>query len=175
MKKLSDKTKRLLTIAGIGVVCVVLVIGISYQLKAKGVNGSDATTSSSSTPSEVTVSTIGTGNNTTENAATASSASSQAPETSSKVDQVIQPDVSKPAAPSSKPAAQGSTTNPSKTPSYSSKDTAPSKASGNQNFQKKDGKIYVPGFGWVTDNGGGGSGSTASDMYENGNKVGQMD
>lgn len=175
MKKLSNKTKRSLTIAGIGVVCVVLVIGISYQLKAKGVNGSDVTTSSSSTPSEVTVSTIGTGNNTTESAAPASSASSQEPETSSKVDQVIQPDVSKPATPSSKPAAQGSTTNPSKAPSYSSKDTAPSKASGNQNFQKKNGKIYVPGFGWVTDNGGGGSGTTVDGGGDINKQVGQMD
>lgn len=36
---------------------------------------------------------------------------------------------------------------------------------------KKDGKIYVPGFGWIEDNGGG-SGTTATDMYENGNKMG---
>lgn len=175
MKKLSDRTKRSLTIAGIGVVCVILAIGISYQLEAKGAKGSGATTSSSSTSSEVTVSAVGTNDNTTESTAPASSASSQTPKTSSKTDQVIQPDVSKPAVPSSKPAAQGSTTNPSKTPTYSSKTTSPSQESGSQNFQKKDGKIYVPGFGWVTDNGGGGSGSTASDMYENGNKVGQMD
>lgn len=39
---------------------------------------------------------------------------------------------------------------------------------------KKDGKIYVPGFGWVEDNGGGGTGKTAGDMYENGNKIGSM-
>lgn len=175
MKKLSDKTQRSLAIAGIGVVCAVLAIGISYQLKAKEINGSDVTTSSTSTSSEVTVLPIGTDNNTTESTAPSSSTSSQAPEPSSKADQVIQPDVSKPAAPSSKPAAQGSTTNPSKAPMYSSKDTSPGKGSGDQNFQKKDGKIYVPGFGWVTNNGGGGSGSTASDMYENGNKVGQMD
>ncbi|ARP50225.1 MULTISPECIES: DUF6550 family protein [Caproicibacterium] len=175
MKKLSDKAKRSLTIAGIGVVCVAVIIGISYQLKAEGAKDVDVTPSSSASSSEVTVSPIGTDNNTTESTAPSSSASSQAPETSSKADQVIQPDVSKPAAPSSKPAAQGSTTNPSKAPTYSSKDTSPGKGSGDKNFQKKDGKIYVPGFGWVTNNGGGGSGSTASDMYENGNKVGQMD
>ena len=36
----------------------------------------------------------------------------------------------------------------------------------------KDGMIYINGFGWVKDEGGGGRGETASDMYENGNKIG---
>ena len=34
----------------------------------------------------------------------------------------------------------------------------------------KDGMIY--GFGWVKDEGGGGRGGDASDIYENGNKIG---
>lgn len=38
-----------------------------------------------------------------------------------------------------------------------------------------NGKIYIPGFGWVDNNGGGGSGTIADDMYENGNKIGSMD
>lgn len=38
----------------------------------------------------------------------------------------------------------------------------------------KDGMIYIEGFGWVVDNGGGGSGTVADDMYENGNKVGMQ-
>ena len=38
----------------------------------------------------------------------------------------------------------------------------------------KDGMIYIDGFGWISNEGGGGSGSTAEDMYENGNKVGIM-
>ena len=37
------------------------------------------------------------------------------------------------------------------------------------------GKIYIPGFGWVENQGGGASGITAGDMYENGNKIGAMD
>ena len=36
----------------------------------------------------------------------------------------------------------------------------------------KDGMIYITGFGWVKDKGGGGRGEDASDMYENGNKIG---
>ncbi len=39
----------------------------------------------------------------------------------------------------------------------------------------KDGMIYIDGFGWIPDEGGGGSGTTANDMVENGNKVGIMD
>lgn len=38
----------------------------------------------------------------------------------------------------------------------------------------KDGKVFVPGFGWIDDIGEG-EGSKAEDMYENGNKVGTMD
>ena len=37
------------------------------------------------------------------------------------------------------------------------------------------GQIYIPGFGWVENHGGGGSGTVAEDMYENGNKIGIMD
>ena len=36
------------------------------------------------------------------------------------------------------------------------------------------GQIYIPGFGWVGNEGGGASGKTAGDMYENGNKIGIM-
>lgn len=38
----------------------------------------------------------------------------------------------------------------------------------------QNGQIYVPGFGWIENQGGGGEGSVAEDMYENGNKVGIM-
>lgn len=37
---------------------------------------------------------------------------------------------------------------------------------------KKDGMIYINGFGWVVDNGGGGTNEYVHDMYENGNKIG---
>lgn len=37
------------------------------------------------------------------------------------------------------------------------------------------GQIYIPGFGWVDNQGGGASGIIAGDMYENGNKIGDMD
>lgn len=39
----------------------------------------------------------------------------------------------------------------------------------------KQGQIFIPGFGWVKDEGGGAEGTTAEDMFENGNKIGNMD
>lgn len=39
----------------------------------------------------------------------------------------------------------------------------------------KDGMIYIDGFGWIPNEGGGGEGTVADDMYENGNKIGIMD
>lgn len=35
--------------------------------------------------------------------------------------------------------------------------------------------MWVPGFGWIEDNGRGNVGIVAEDMYENGNKIGSMD
>ena len=34
--------------------------------------------------------------------------------------------------------------------------------------------IWIPGFGWIEDNGGGNVGTVAEDMYENGSKIGNM-
>ena len=43
-----------------------------------------------------------------------------------------------------------------------------------QGGDTNNGKIYVPGFGWIEDVGEG-QGTVAEDMYENGNKIGNMD
>ena len=43
-----------------------------------------------------------------------------------------------------------------------------------QGGDTSNGQIYLPGFGWVDDEGGGGEGTKADDMYENGNKIGDM-
>ena len=61
--------------------------------------------------------------------------------------------------PATKPAEQSAGTNTDNTPS---------------NGQTKDGMIYIEGFGWVTDEGGGGVGIQDDQIYENGNKIGIM-
>lgn len=67
-------------------------------------------------------------------------------------------------------------TNPDKEPTYSSDQTTvtePDTPSGTpKHGDKKDGMIYINGFGWIKDEGGGGRGEAAPDMYENGNKIG---
>lgn len=69
-------------------------------------------------------------------------------------------------------------TNPNEPPQYGSEQTevkpqATEQASDTpKHGDKKDGMIYINGFGWVVDQGGGGVGEPASDMYENGNKIG---
>lgn len=68
-------------------------------------------------------------------------------------------------------------TNPDVVPSYEPEQTEvnpqpeiPSDSP--KHGDKKDGQIYINGFGWVVDEGGGGRAEYASDMYENGNKIG---
>jgi type IV secretory pathway VirB10-like protein len=186
--KLTDKTKKRLTIAGLGVVCVVLVIAIASQFKTEVPK--DVTVQPSSTVSDMV------------SPSTSSVEPRKAPETSVQpiyptaaptqstdtgdstgTKQSIQAEVTKPPEP-----PQEVLTDPSKTPDGETVDKATpaekntttkaergTSSSTPKSGDKKDGKIYVPGFGWIDDNGGGGSGTTAGDMYENGNKIGNMD
>lgn len=67
-------------------------------------------------------------------------------------------------------------TDPTKEPTYSSEQTTvttPDTPSGTpKHGDRKDGMIYINGFGWIKDEGGGGEGEYLEDMYENGNKIG---
>lgn len=73
-------------------------------------------------------------------------------------------------------------TDPTKEPTYDEKQTVitPTENSDNSKVnaamhgQKKDGMIYITGFGWVKDNGGGGRTEYDGEMYENGNKIGSF-
>ena len=68
-------------------------------------------------------------------------------------------------------------TNPNKEPTYEPEQTevkpqqeTPSDTP--KHGDTKDGMIYIDGFGWVVDHGGGGRSEYDSEMYENGNKIG---
>ncbi len=68
-------------------------------------------------------------------------------------------------------------TNPDKDPTYEPEQTEvkpqPETSSDTpKHGDRKDGMIYINGFGWVVDEGGGGVCEPAPDMYENGNKIG---
>lgn len=82
--------------------------------------------------------------------------------------QSIQPDVKKPEVP------EEALKNPDQQPG----ENAPGETTGQEEPQADDtdgGQIFIPGFGWVENEGGGSSGTVAQDMYENGNKIGVMD
>ena len=98
------------------------------------------------------------------------------PAQTDQTEQSIQSDVTKPKSPSKE-----TLTNPTKKPDGTKVDTppepekhekvekpkeVPKQSNEPQGGDTKDGKVYLPGFGWVTDTGG--SGTTANDMYENG-------
>ena len=66
-------------------------------------------------------------------------------------------------------------TNPNTEPAYTPEQIQPTTQTTTntpKHGDTKDGMIYITGFGWVKDEGGGGKGEAASDMYENGNKIG---
>lgn len=67
-------------------------------------------------------------------------------------------------------------TNPDQEPTYEPEQTEikpPETSPDTPNHgDKKDGQIYINGFGWVKDEGGGGVAESAPEMYENENKIG---
>lgn len=106
----------------------------------------------------------------------------ETPAQTDQLEQSIQPEVTKPAEPSEeqktdftqKPDGEKVTGTPKAEDHDNVTPDADTKKKENepQGGETKDGKVYLPGFGWVTDTGG--SGTIADDMYENGNKVGEM-
>jgi hypothetical protein len=187
MKDLSDKNKRWLIIAGLGVVCIALVIAISSQFKTK-IPMDDVTATASTNANVVNPSIDNTGTDVKPpsdsakekgvvvQSAEPTAAPSETPNTavSKGTKQTIQPDPVKPEAPKEKPKSQGESTNPSKPHAYKPGDTTVSKPADPKGGEKKDGKIYVPGFGWIENHGGGGQGKTVDGGGDINKQVGQM-
>ncbi|WP_052380346.1 DUF6550 family protein [Paenibacillus camerounensis] len=91
------------------------------------------------------------------------------------------PSTSKPTAPPKpKPKKTDKPQSPDKPPSYEEKETTPNKdtaAKPEAGDKNNKGQIYIPGFGWVEDQGGGRQGTTVGEEGDEltGNKVGTMD
>ena len=176
--KLTDKTKKRLTLAGLGVLSVVLVVAIAAQFRTGTPTDRQADASSAASDASVaSISVPGAASSSPDVSVPAVSSPDSASQNggakdtgdSSGTDQSIQAEVTKPSAPSAE-----AKTNPNQTPDGKKAADSSSESSTPKSGDQKDGKIYVPGFGWIEDNGGGGSGTTAGDMYENGNKIGNM-
>ena len=175
MKNINDKTRKWITIAGISMMCVVLVIAISFQFKtekptdggiAPSANATGQVNPSADAGGEVVI-----------------PANQPADGTADQTDQPVQnlqPEATKPAEPS---ASQK--TDPSQKPSGEKVDKvqptdhdsvkrpdAPQTGEP-KGGEKKDGQVYLPGFGWVTETGG--SGTTADGDGDIDKQVGTMD
>lgn len=202
--KLSEKTKKYLAISGGAVICIGLIAAISLQfgkapagedyLPANDPSAAEIVVDPSSLATRTEESTNTEEPSTEEKEvavqpnteAAGSTESSQTVDTrpaqTDQTEQSIQPEVTKPAKPSEevkKEATQkpdGTKVDTPPTPVDHDTYTPPAEtelAPGQpQGGDTQDGKVYLPGFGWVTDTGS--SGTTADDMYENGNKIGDM-
>ena len=177
MRNINDKTKKWLTIAGLGIVCVALVISIAFQFKTK-TPLNDAVAPTAITDNEVNL------NPDTGDRAGEKEGSIQGNEpiddTAAKTDQPVQnlqPEVTKPAAPTeSQKTDKTQKPNGEKVDNVKAVDhDSVKKPDTTQTSEKKDGKVYLPGFGWVTETGG--SGKTVGEQGDEltGNKVGTMD
>lgn len=192
--KLTDKAKKRLALAGFGVVCVVLIIAIASQFKAEAPKEANvqpsATVTDNINPSSITPAAAKAQSSTPEvsvlpitptepaSKVTADTGDSQGTE------QKIQAEVTKPSEPSKE-----AKTDPAKkpdgekvtavTPVEHDKVTKPESKSSSatstpKSGDKKDGKIYVPGFGWIDDNGGGVEQKTVGGEGDINKQVGEM-
>ena len=185
--KLTDKTKKRLALAGLGVLSVVLVVAIAAQFRTgTPTNGkADAFSAASdvSVPSISAPGAVGSSPDVSVPAVSTPDTASQnggAKDTgdSSGTDQSIQAEVTKPSAPSAEAKTDPNQTPDGKkasktdngTPTTDSSAEPSTPKSGDKNSK---GQVWVPGFGWV-DNSGDNVGTKAGDMYENGNKIGNM-
>lgn len=199
--KLSEKMKKYLSISGGAVICIGLIAAISLQFN-KAPAGEDTLPEKNPDVTEIVVDPgshatradePGTEEETvvvkpnTETAA-GSTESSQPVDTrpaqTDQTEQSIQPEVTKPAEPSEevkKDATQkpdGTKVETPPTPvehesvvTPTEPEPAPDQPQGGET--NSEGQTYFPGFGWV-DGTGDAQGTTADDMYENGNKIGDM-
>ncbi len=157
--KLTDKAKKWLSLAGLGVVGVILVIAIAWQFGTEKaneaviespppvsgeVNPGGEVPASSTDPAKVPEISV---------PATPNAGKDTAD--SSGTEQSLQVEPSKPAAPAAPtPKSEASVTNPGKAPEYKPDDTVkvqPNEPKGGETNNK--GQVWVPGFGWVDDSG----------------------
>ena len=190
--KLTEKKKKYLTVCGGIILCAGLMAAIAFQFRTEAPEDEAAEentateiivdpSDSESQPEESGESelVVNPENDKTEADETAPAVDSR-PAQTDEAEQSIQPDVEKPEAPS-----EEALTDPDVQPDGTPVEEAPEAGSdesqteiGTSEPQAGDtegGQIYIPGFGWVDNQGGGSSGTSAGDMHENGNKIGSMD
>lgn len=186
--KLSEKAKKRIFIAGLSVVCVILVIAISSQFKKDDTSNAiipvtPKVTDAAEPDAEIITSAVETVNDQEitvqpiEPTAIPTPTKGADTEDSKETEQSIQTEPVKPKAPTETPAVSDAkaVTNPNKEPEYKPEDKVKTKPSEPKSGDKKDGKIYVPGFGWIEDNGDGVEQNDVSSDGDIEKQVGDMD
>lgn len=188
MAKITEKTQKRMAVGGLVAGCIILVFVLTaFFPGGKGNSNRAAATDSSN--SNVSVSNIKDNSKTDVSVPTIDKTSSDNKDTASsdpvldvEKKEHVETNITESAKSSSTPekptvSDKSSLTNSSKKPSYSKKQTEiKSGTSTPKNGQKKNGYIYVDGFGWVKDEGGGAVGYTVGEKGDEltGNKVGKM-
>jgi cytoskeletal protein RodZ len=194
--ELSEKTKKRLIVTVLCILCFVLIIAISSRMKREepevAMNPITPAVTEEITP-EITEPALTTTPTPTLTSTpevsvqpiepTATPVPSKDTGNSEGTDQSIQTEVTKPAEPSEevktdptkKPDGEKVTkVTPADKGTKKNNDTSSSSSTPKSGDKNEKGQIWVPGFGWVDDSGDN-VGNEADDMYENGNKIGEMD
>lgn len=194
---MTEKTKKYLAIGSGAVICAGLLMAISLRfgkapadgthlleessMEAQIVVNPESVSDTTEPDTEERTAFIRPDVDVTDNSETSQPADAR-PAQTDQSEQSIQPEVTKPAEPE-----ESVKTNPAQKPDGTKVEMQPASvvheeaavpteteptAGPPQGGETQAGKVYLPGFGWVTDTGS--SGTTADDMYENGNKIGDM-
>ena len=187
MNKLSAKTQKRLLVSGLAAICVVLAVAVFSFVGGSG-EKDKSNIAANNISNNVTVDDIKTDdkagvsvpNITAPTNGTESQTSSNVVLDIDKQQEVEVPIAEipqKPAEPE-KPVVKdaGALKNPDTPPVYNKEQTTVEKKSSEpKSGDKKDGKVYIPGFGWVVDEGGGGKGEVVDSDGDINKQVGIMD
>ena len=187
MNKLSAKTQKRLLVSGLAAICVVLAVAVFSFVGGSG-ERDKSNVAENNISNNVTVDDIKTddkagvsvSNITAPTNGTESQTSSNVVLDIDKQQEVEVPIAEipqKPAEPE-KPVVKdaGALKNPDTPPVYNKEQTTVEKKSSEpKSGDKKDGKVYIPGFGWVVDEGGGGKGEVVDSDGDINKQVGIMD
>ena len=183
---MKEKTKKMLIISGSAALCAALVCVISAQFAKDEPPTETASLPKQNTP-VVTVAISTTAKPETEPVVIEESEeiytaeppaeTLELPGNVQEIDQGFsEPELPEPEPPAPVITDEAALTNPDQPPEYKPAHTAPADTTTPNNTpqhgDKQNGMIYINGFGWVADEGGGGVCEYADDMYENGNKIG---
>lgn len=184
------KTKKNLVIAGTSLVCAALVCVTVSRFAAEKPMQTDRTYAETE-PAEIVTTVVTTlPHDMKELEITMTIKSEKAAETEAPAETNAKPmtevdrsfeEMTNPATEPPPPSVENETalTDPAAPPEYEPPQTTVTAAPEPQNDapkhgDTKDGKIYINGFGWVKDEGGGGTGYVDTEMYQNGNKIGSF-